>query len=219
MISCLLARGFVGRRSLTAAACRAAPLAEAGPKPKPVPPPPAAEIHAAIRRGVDFLLARQNANGSWGSERSSRPDEVYAPVPGAHQAFRAAVTALCISALIEVGGPRPGGRPGHRPRRAWLFEHLAAVRRASADAIYNNWAHAYGIDALVHMLHRRPSDDARCRKIRELIAQQIDMLGRYECVDGGWGYYDFKSHTQRPSGSTISFVTATVLVALGRGPA
>jgi hypothetical protein len=39
------------------------------------------------------------------------------------------------------------------------------------------------------------------------------LLQRYECVDGGWCYYDFNAHTQRPSGSTISFVTATVLVA------
>ena len=40
------------------------------------------------------------------------------------------------------------------------------------------------------------------------------MLDRYEVVDGGWAYYDFEAHTQKPSGSTISFVTATVLVAL-----
>ena len=40
------------------------------------------------------------------------------------------------------------------------------------------------------------------------------MLDRYEVVDGGWAYYDFDAHTQKPSGSTISFVTAAVLVAL-----
>ena len=40
------------------------------------------------------------------------------------------------------------------------------------------------------------------------------MLDRYEVVDGGWAYYDFKAHTQKPSGSTMSFVTAAVLVAL-----
>ncbi len=41
------------------------------------------------------------------------------------------------------------------------------------------------------------------------------MLVRYECIDGGWCYYDdFDYQTQRPSGSTISFVTATVLVVL-----
>jgi len=33
-------------------------------------------------------------------------------------------------------------------------------------------------------------------------------------VDGGWAYYDFKAQTKKPSDSTISFVTAAVLVAL-----
>ncbi|MGD0901095.1 MAG: hypothetical protein ABR915_24965, partial [Thermoguttaceae bacterium] len=96
----------------------------------------------------------------------------------------------------------------------WLMDHLPAVRRATAESLYNNWTHAYAIDALVHMLHRRPNDADRCRRIRELIEHQIEMLGRYECVDGGWAYYDFQYRTQRPSGSTISFVTATALVAM-----
>ena len=63
-------------------------LAETGPKPKPVPPPAAGEIERSIGRGVAFLLGRQNQDGSWGSANITRPSEVYAPVPGAHQAFR-----------------------------------------------------------------------------------------------------------------------------------
>ena len=69
---------------------------DAGPRPHPVPKPSPKAIDEAIRRGVEFLLTRQNANGSWGSERSSRPEEVFAPIPGAHKAFRAAVTALGV---------------------------------------------------------------------------------------------------------------------------
>ena len=86
---------------------KAPSLAETGPKPNPVPKADPKQIEASIRRGVAFLLKRQNANGSWGSERSSRPSEVYAPIPGAHQSFRGAVTSLCISALLEVGGDSP----------------------------------------------------------------------------------------------------------------
>jgi hypothetical protein len=192
------------------------PLATIGPHPKPVKAPAPAEIEASIGRGVAFLLAHQNANGSWGSERSSRPEEVYAPVPGAHQAFRAGVTALCISALLEVGGPTSEVAKAIDRGEAWMFKHLRAVRRGSADTTYNNWGHAYGIQALVKMLHRRPDDKERCRQIRSLIEHQIGMLGRYECLDGGWAYYDFNCQTQRPSGSTISFVTATALVALAQ---
>ena len=64
------------------------------------------------------------------------------------------------------------------------------------------------------MLGRKPDDAERRQRIRELIEQQIGMLDRYEVVDGGWAYYDFNAQTKKPSGSTISFVTAAVLVAL-----
>ncbi len=194
-------------------------LAEVGPKPKPVPRPDRKQIDAAIARGVAFLLKSQNANGSWGSERSSRPDEVYAPIPDAHRSFRAATTSLCISALCEVGG---GLERGTRPEvdraidraEAWLMEILPTLRRDSLDALYNNWAHAYSIDAMVHLLHRHANDPERCKQLRALIDGQIDRLRRYECIDGGWCYYDdFDFQTQRPIGSTISFVTATVLIA------
>ena len=40
------------------------------------------------------------------------------------------------------------------------------------------------------------------------------MLEKYESIDGGWGYYDFRAQTQKPSGSSISFVNATGLIAL-----
>ena len=99
-------------------------------------------------------------------------------MPGAHQGFKAAVTAMCISALIETGGERRGGRAAALDRgEAWLFEHLPKVRRATPDAFYNVWTHAYGIQALVRMLGRKPDDADRRERIRALIAQQIDMLG------------------------------------------
>ena len=64
------------------------------------------------------------------------------------------------------------------------------------------------------MLGRRPDNAKRRQTIRELIEHQIGMLDRYEVVDGGWAYYDMNAHTQKPSGATMSFVTAAVLVAL-----
>jgi hypothetical protein len=54
----------------------------------------------------------------------------------------------------------------------------------------------------------------REQRIREAIGQQIELLERFEVIDGGWAYYDFEARTRRPSGSSISFVTATVLIAL-----
>ena len=46
------------------------------------------------------------------------------------------------------------------------------------------------------------------------MTQQVEMMGKYESIDGGWGYYDFRAQTKQPSGSSISFVNATGLVAL-----
>jgi len=77
--------------------------------------------------------------------------------------------------------------------------------------MYNNWAHAYVIQTLVHMLKYRPLDDERHRLVRTLIRQQIDRLERYQHLDGGWGYY--AGGITLSSGS-MSFMTATVLVAL-----
>ncbi|MCR4414835.1 MAG: hypothetical protein NUV77_20655 [Thermoguttaceae bacterium] len=184
------------------------------PHPKPVPPPKPEEIQKALRRGVDFLLSDQNKDGSWGSAHNTKGLNIYAPVPGAHQAFRAAVTSLCIAALIESGIDTPEVRRALDRGETWLLANLPNVRRATPDAIYNNWAHCYSIQALVRMHRRHAGDVKRQEAIRAQVRQQIDMLRRYECVDGGWCYYDFNAHTQRPSGSTISFVTGAVLVAL-----
>jgi hypothetical protein len=189
-------------------------LAVTGPEPNPVATPSPEAIDAAVRRGVDFLLSRQNKNGSWGAARNTPGGvNIYAPVPGAHHGFRAATTSLCVSALIETGGERPEVSRAVDRAEAWMFEHLPRLRRAEPTAIYNTWGHAYSIPALVKLLKRRADDRQRREKIRQLIEQQIELLGRYECVDGGWCYYDFEHHTKKPGGSSISFVTATVLVA------
>ena len=63
--------------------------------------PPVKSIDEAIAAGIDFLIADQNPNGSWGSARQTKGLNIYAPVPGAHDAFRVAVTAMAISALCD----------------------------------------------------------------------------------------------------------------------
>ncbi|HZY91140.1 MAG TPA: hypothetical protein VFE78_40325, partial [Gemmataceae bacterium] len=181
--------------------------------PKPPSPVPPEKLKAAIGRGVAFLLKTQNEDGSWGSATRTKDLNIYAPVPGAHHAFRTAITAMCVSALIEVDDGSPAVRKAIERGEVNLFAELPRVRRAEAMAIYNVWTHAYGIQALVHMYRRRPDDKARREKIKGLIRTQFDYLTRYETVDGGWGYYDLDAKTQRPNASSMSFVNATVLEA------
>jgi hypothetical protein len=180
--------------------------------PKPPAPVPVETLEAAIGHGVAFLLKVQNKDGSWGSAERTKDLNIYAPVPGAHQAFRVAVTAMCVAALIETGDSSEAvGRAIDRGE-AFLFEEMPKVRRAEPEAIYNVWAHGYGIQALVAMYKRFPGDKTRLRKIEDCIRTQYDYLTRYESVDGGWGYYDFGARTQKPNSSSTSFVNAAVLV-------
>lgn len=192
---------------------KVSPLATEGPKPKPVAPVDNEAINASIDRGLEFLVKRQNPGGSWGSARNTKGLNIYAPVPGAHHAFRAAVTAMCISAIIDSETTDPAAIAALEEGEAWLIEFLPRVRRADPEAIYNSWCHAYSIEALTRMYDRLPDDKKRRKQIVALIESQIDLLSRYECVDGGWCYYDFDYRTKQPAGSSISFVTATVLVA------
>lgn len=183
------------------------------PKPHPVSMPSAAAIQKAIERGTGFLLERQNPDGSWGSARNTKDLNIYAPVPGAHHAFRAAVTSLCTRALLELDSDDPAVQRATEASEKWLLANLPQVRRATPDTIYNSWAHAYSIAALAGLLDRHGGDAKRREQIVELIGQQLDLLGRYECVDGGWCYYDFNYHTKQPSGTSVCFVSATVLAA------
>ncbi|QDU62613.1 hypothetical protein Pan216_34800 [Planctomycetes bacterium Pan216] len=173
-----------------------------------------AEIEKGIERGIKYLLESQNKDGSWGGMRRTKGLNIYAPVPGAHHAFTAAVTAMAITALIESDDGSRRVSDAIDRAEAWLLEYLPRVRRATPDAIYNNWTHGYSIQALVRLHHRHRGDEQRQELIEDRIKQQIAYLGRYESVDGGWGYYDFNVGSQRPTSSSTSFMTATILVAL-----
>ncbi len=190
----------------------AAPAAEKARNLKPLS---AEQIDKSIQRGIAFLVKSQNKDGSWGSATKTKDLNIMASIPGSHQAFRAACTALAVSALIETGAS-PTNSPAHPAllrAEAWLLKNLPRVRRADGVAIYNVWTHGYGIQALVRMHRRADGDTARREELRKLILQQMDLLRRYESVDGGWGYYDFRYQTAQPSSDSISFVNATMLIA------
>lgn len=184
------------------------------PRPAPIEPPSEADVEKAIRRGVDFLVGYQNKNGSWGSPTRTKGLNIYASVPGSHHAFRAATTSLCVKALIEIGDDRPEVIAALDRGEAYLLEHLEHVRRADQTALYNVWAHAYSIQALLRMQERHRDNKETLAAIRKLVDLQIDLLNRYATVSGGWGYYDFDIHTKQPGGEPTSFTTATAMIAL-----
>jgi hypothetical protein len=173
------------------------------------------ELEAAIDRGIAFLLDTQRVDGSWGSADNTKGGvDIYAPAPGGHHAFRCAVTALCVSALIEADRDKAADREAIEHGARWLLDRLPSLRRATPDALYNVWGHAYGIEALALLHHRHADDPDVQRQIEACIRGQVELLERYESVDGGWGYYDFTAGASKPTSSPNSFTTATVLLAL-----
>ena len=171
------------------------------------------KIEVSLNKGCDFLLKTQNGDGSWGSARKTKGLNIFAPVPGSHRAFRLAVTALSMSALLEIKSKDKNYSKCIDQGEKYLLEQLPQLRRASPMALYNVWSHAYGLQAL-HRMYENASSRERKKEIQGVITQQIKMLQTYESIDGGWGYYDFNAQTKQPSGSSISFVNATGLVAL-----
>lgn len=172
------------------------------------------ELDNAIARGVDYLVAKQNPTGSWGSATNTKGLNINAPIPGAHHAFRSGASALALEALLNSGDRRPTTVTAIEKGAAWLLDQLPRLRRAEQLTIYNNWGHAYGIRALAALHEYHQGNASQQAAIARLAEEQVKMLYRYEYLNGGWGYYDFLAHTQKPSGSPTSFTTASVLLAL-----
>ncbi len=191
------------------------PLALAQEKSGELPKVTSESLDASIRRGVDFLLTHQNPNGSWGSARRTKALNIYAPLPGAHQAYLAGASGLALCGLIDAADPRPEANAAIAKAAAWTASELPKLRRADQTTTYNVWGHAYGLRAMTR-LYQRETDPAKKAEWLRLGQQQVELVDRYEDVNGGWGYLDLFDGltTQKPSGIPTSFTTATVLLAM-----
>jgi hypothetical protein len=177
-------------------------------------------IEESMRRGVDFLIGHQNKNGSWGSATRTKNLNIYAPVPGAHHAYRAGASGLALAGLIDAADPRPEASSAIVRAAAWTAAELPKLRRANQTTTYNIWGHAYGMRAMSR-LHARESDPKKRAVWASLAQQQVDLANRYEDINGGWGYLDIYSGltTQRPSGLPTAFTTASMLLAMAEAHA
>ena len=103
---------------------------------------------------------------------------------------------------------------------AWTAAELPKLRRADQTTTYNVWGHAYGLRAMSR-LYQREADPAKKAEWVRLAQEQVDLVDRYEDINGGWGYLDVFDEitTQKPSGIPTSFTTATVLLAMDQARA
>lgn len=178
-----------------------------------VPPGSQVDVPTAIRTAVAWLVANQNADGSFGTHLSSRPYEVLASVPGSQDAFQVATTGLCVLALQDARDPSPAVRSA-RERALDFLIAKSAVRRQSGMEHYNVWAFGYALRAIAEDLRQAP-DGPRAAGLRTMAAQLVEKLGTYQTTDGGWGYLSLDEvPTYHPSDTSMSFTTATILIGI-----
>ena len=176
------------------------------------PAPTANNVETAIDRGVRFLVTSQKKDGSWGTPAPTFVCDVWSPVPSCFATYEVAVSAMAVSALLEVGGDEPDVLEAINKGAEYLLAQHP-VRRVEPAHLYNIWTHAYTLEAFARLLASE-KDEERRAVYHGAAEVEIDRLVRYEYVDGGWGYYDFRDQTARPGRGSTSFMTATALVAL-----
>lgn len=191
----------------------AAELPKLGPLPK-VKPVTHQELEESITRGVDYLVQKQNKDGSFGGPRRTKGLNIYAPVPDSHLAFKAGASGLALAGLLDSRDRRPEVLTAIEKGEHWILTVLPKLRHLNPTTTYNVWGHSYGLRAIAGLYEYRKNDEAKRSRLKELAVQQIEMLKKVEDVNGGWGYLDFEMHTAHFSGIPTSFSTATVLLAM-----
>lgn len=208
-VAAALAVGAGCVHKTTSAATR--PVLELPKSADSVEPVRARPIKQAIVDGVQFIIADQNADGSWGTGLQTRGYEIYNMVPGSQDAFRVATTALCVLALREAEDAGVAVKAVSDTRAKgveYLITHEGA-KRDNGELLYNTWACIYTLQAMV--VEMRTSPDPRLKATADRALRQMTS---YENNVGGWNYYDFQAHTQKPSLGATVFGTSAGVVAL-----
>ncbi|MBI4880978.1 MAG: terpene cyclase/mutase family protein [Planctomycetes bacterium] len=167
-------------------------------------------IHAA----VEWLVKNQNADGGWGGRQTASLDWA-AYTRGSLDAFEVASAALCVSALAASPEQTDASREAASRGIDFLLENHD-IKRPNGFEHFGCWAHAYVLECLAEHLAAAP-DDPRAERMRAVSARMVERLETFQALDGGWGYLSLEPpRTFRPSFTSMSFTTATCLVALAR---
>lgn len=171
-------------------------------------------LEQSIKDGVDFLVKTQNEDGSWGGATKTKGLNIYAPLPGAHHAFRLASTCLALTGLLDTGDQRKEVVEAIAKAEDWLLKKLPRLRRADGTTTYNVWGHGYALHSLAALASREGVTAEKKNVYRVIAQRQVDELLKHQDLDGGWGYLHFDIITSRPNFGSMSFTTATVLAGI-----
>jgi len=171
------------------------------------PAPSQAEVRAAEGKALAFLLAHQEADGSFGSARNASFNDLWNN-PETHKAWTVGTTGLAVMALLGEGAQvEPALRHG--------IDALVAksdLKRVSEWDLDDVWGYIYGLQALSRVLEdpRFAAGEERSG-IAKAARTYLEKLAK--CRAGGWSYYAFDNSAYRPEWST-SFTTAVAVLAL-----
>lgn len=127
----------------------------------------------AIDRGLEFLLATQNEDGSWDSDGE-----------GGHAV---AITSLALMAFM-ANAHFPGFGPHAEPLDRGV-DWLLAEARKRPDGYLGTVMYEHGLATLALSelwgMAREPEDDDA---IQLALERAVDVILRSQCRAGGWGY-------------------------------
>ncbi|MFN0135238.1 MAG: prenyltransferase/squalene oxidase repeat-containing protein [Phycisphaerae bacterium] len=176
----------------------------------------AADAREGIRRGLEYLLKTQNADGSWGSQANAL---LYLDLdmtfmnPETQRGWQVATTGLVCCALQKL--PASGPIDAAYDRGIDFILNNADLKRASDWDLDPTWGLIYGLQGLANA-YRHPRYDGSARKIsiRDVVPKLLKSLANVQSLSGGWGYYDIEEYKTHPATWATSFTTAAGVIAL-----
>ncbi len=171
----------------------------------------AADVQSAIRRGVDFLVTHQEADGSFGAPRNVMLSETFATIH-TYEAWTYATTGLVAMTLSDCGQTDVDRAALDR-----AIDYLLSaprLRRISEWDTDHVWGFVYGLQSVAHLL-RAPAlaEDPRRPALVAVGTQLLRDLDRWQTPLGGWGYYEGPVISV-PSTWSTQFTTAAGVIAM-----
>jgi len=173
-----------------------------------------APARLARDHALDWLVANQNADGSWAEGVLQGTLELGFSVESFY-AWQHAATALTCMALLHAP-ETPARRTALERGLRWLDATRTPKRGSDWDIDYV-WSGLYG-----YVVATEAASDARFAagewpaRLGRIGRDAFGILDATQIPTGGWGYYDDPTFSRRPKWAT-SFSTATVLPGLRRG--
>jgi hypothetical protein len=194
-----------------AAQSPATPAAQSPAMARPVAPLSSDEARTVVKRAMGWMVARQNPDGSWGSDKPvSLWEQNYSRA--SFYAWQMAGDALCCQALM-VADETPERRTALDKGMNWIISNPLPKRGSDWD-IDSTWPALMGFNCMVQAASDPRFQSAEWQKrLKQRALEWSEYLGKMQDPLGGWGYYEGPVISRRPTWST-SFATASVIPAL-----